>query len=669
MIILAAMFMFQAVLVDFIRIKIAERETEDAVKAGLRSTLSGFDRELQKYGLFSLSLPADQEKSLFNEVVGQNLSFNRNGTSDSFSFVDLTLEEDKSKLQHVYSLANQQVLGRQILEDMKYKAPLEYTRNVMKKLTPAKENAQSAYNFMENTVKLEGLIAEREDELEEVFEQSFKLSSRMKDFHQKYRTKLRELQRISDRLSDDGGEGEQREEEREQERKDREKYAQIRSQISSELNSDHQELLEIKDLLFRKLESAAEMDQRVHEEVQRIQQQQAGMVSAKDEVFAHIELLGHAYFDSFRAEASAVISSFGSFLNRFYSLEAGQDSWTEIYSFNDRYYNLAQEWYTSRSREWQTRQARVRDLKKRQKDEEDKAKEQMEEIKKASVYSACRSTDSEWYKQLEGKHGYYQTYLQLNHIEKGLKTLPSAQLDDSASKFGNQSLSFLEEMMEGLEQIRNELFVNEYALIQFNYGTFEKDMQNGKLVKSMSEPGQHKLLGQEVEYILYGLSSCVANRSAAYTELFMIRLAVRTAEALTDPKKMATGSPLLVLLTALAEGATNAYSDMTKLMNGEDVPFSSRFSALQLNYRDYLRLFLFVHSNEQRKLARIQSLLQLNTGQNLARMTTYIKANASTSLHLWFLPGIMRMMEQTSAVNGRVIGNRYLIRKSASLSY
>lgn len=98
----------------------------------------------------------------------------------------------------------------------------------------------------------------------------------------------------------------------------------------------------------------------------------------------------------------------------------------------------------------------------------------------------------------------------------------------------------LETFNNAAEVMRNELYVNEYALTTFNYRTIALDKDqtgNPKASNERSDPRTHVLANQEVEYLLYGFSSCPANISSAYAEMFSLRLAIRTLEALLDPKK------------------------------------------------------------------------------------------------------------------------------------
>ncbi len=65
--IIVPIFLFQAVLIDFARIKLAEKETESAVKAAARSVMSAYDTELQAMGLYGLGISQDETEDVIPE--------------------------------------------------------------------------------------------------------------------------------------------------------------------------------------------------------------------------------------------------------------------------------------------------------------------------------------------------------------------------------------------------------------------------------------------------------------------------------------------------------------------------------------------------------------------------------------------------------------------------
>ncbi|NRF93960.1 hypothetical protein HQN89_23825 [Paenibacillus frigoriresistens] len=129
--IIVPIFLFQAVLIDFARMKLAEKETETAVKAATRSVMSSYDKELQAMGLYGLGISQDKTDALFRKVFASNLS--SQVSAGAFHYVDTRPVENGMRVTPVYTLASHVIFERQVLEDMKIKAPIEFTLEITDK--------------------------------------------------------------------------------------------------------------------------------------------------------------------------------------------------------------------------------------------------------------------------------------------------------------------------------------------------------------------------------------------------------------------------------------------------------------------------------------------------------------------------------------------------------
>lgn len=105
--ILVPMFLFCALLIDFSRIKVAEKEAENAVKTGVRSVLSAFSPQLHNYGLFALDQEQEKTEALFLKTVDGNLSGSIQAAH--FQFIDHRLDKGDSSITSMYTLANHKV--------------------------------------------------------------------------------------------------------------------------------------------------------------------------------------------------------------------------------------------------------------------------------------------------------------------------------------------------------------------------------------------------------------------------------------------------------------------------------------------------------------------------------------------------------------------------------
>src|SRR5690606_7547183 len=92
-------------------------------------------------------------------------------------------------------------------------------------------------------------------------------------------------------------------------------------------------------------------------------------------------------------------------------------------------------------------------------------------------------------------------------------------------------MSLVGSINAALLSVRDKAYINEYALTKFNYRTLPSRSVE------LSEPHLHPLVHQEAEYVLYGLGSCVLNQGAAFAEMLMLRISIRTTEALLEPNR------------------------------------------------------------------------------------------------------------------------------------
>jgi len=173
------------------------------------------------------------------------------------------------------------------------------------------------------------------------------------------------------------------------------------------------------------------------------------------------------------------------------------------------------------------------------------------------------------------------------------------------------------------------------------------------------------LENNEVEFIMYGLSTPGANYAAAMTELFAFSFAVNFIEAFTQEEVRAFGKFMWV--AAIVYALKETIIDMDNFLNEKDVQFFGDF-IYSPEYKDYLRLFLFVHL-EGKKVSRTMALIEQNTDSDLTAAGTYIEATTSSSVKLWFLPGVTEMVGKTGILEGKVIDNHYIIEKETIYSY
>ncbi|MEC0270481.1 hypothetical protein [Paenibacillus anseongense] len=744
--IIVPVFLFQAVLIDFARIKLAEKETESAVKAAARSVMSSFDTELQAMGLYGLGISQEKAEEVFRTVFANNLS--SQVSSGAFHYVGTKAIDHGERVKPVYALASHEIFERQLLEDMKIKAPIEFTLEITDKFrkTGTKAPFQFGSQFSKEAAELEKLIDQREKQLDEAWQSSEELYHKTSLYHSKYQSRITELDGLASQIGIHTAD-EVRNEIVQVENQLQSVQASIRdldmsiaaisragsggvagirailesrqalgtqAQLLSQKLNDLQNLLQliikyVVLLAATKLEVQANakeiglLQQEIEPALRTAKQQNDdirtklnGITSrpntgnagtSANEVFQSVPVMGDEYFYKYQTAIASITALFTAFHEVVDSVQLyTAENTNKANQANDAYWKESQEFYNKQSVLERTRMEQNSAISANKQQQKSKIQMILDQAKQSiggcSLVNA-QSSDDERYDRLQGTgsqsssstKGFYQKYREANAQEAAIGSEIAYDLEKS-EPVSLKAMDMLAAFNNAAEVMRNELYVNEYALTKFNYRTIalEKDQTgNPKTSSERADPRTHALANQEVEYVLYGFSSCSANISSAYAEMFSFRLAIRTVEALLDPKKelLNLGSPLLVLLAAAAEGAVLAFQDMTKLVNGEAVELSAKIAApaLSLTYKDYLRVFMLIHSNNTKQMARMQALIELETGRDLMQATTYLQGNASSDIKLWFIPQIMKLLDGSGLLGCKVTGNRCQFSSSAAVAY
>jgi hypothetical protein len=734
--IIVPIFLFQAVLIDFARIKVAEKETESAIHAATRSVMSSFDTELQMRGLYGMGLSQKESEQLFQDVFAKNLS----GTisSNAFHFINTTAVEGTMKVTPVYSLASHVIFENQLLEDMKIKAPIEYTLEIADKFQKSgvREPFQLGSNFAKEAAEVEELIEQRERALDEAWKSMEDLYAKLALSHSYYRTRIADLDKLAEligihtidevrneisRINDEltnitnaiqdmehsipsllqtGADTVESVQTILASKRSLKEQASTLTQKVSELQNIAQTILNYTALIVStKLEVAANereissLQQEIEPSLRLAKQKNdeirikltgitntsAQVANRANEVFQHVAIIGDDYFYNYQTSVASIAALFSAFQSQVESVFLYTSVHTnQVNKAIETYWTVTDDFHRKQSVLEKARMDMNEKTTINKQTEKSEIQAVLDQAKQAiggCSLTNAQTGDAEQFNKLQGDSGYYQKYRQINAQDTWIGNDVAYELDKAEST-SLRAMDILGAINSAAETLRDELYVNEFAITKFNYRTYglEKEL-NGepKRSRELDDPGKHVLANQEVEYLIYGFSSCAANMSSAYAEMFSLRLAIRTVEALLDPKKelLNIGSPILVVLAAAAQGAGQALIDMNALVEGDAVELSSKLSvgALKLTYIDYLRLFLMIHSNNAKLMSRMQALLELETGKDLIQQASYVQANATSEIRLWFIPQIMKLLDGTGLLACQVVGTQCLINRTAIVSY
>lgn len=227
--------------------------------------------------------------------------------------------------------------------------------------------------------------------------------------------------------------------------------------------------------------------------------------------------------------------------------------------------------------------------------------------------------------------------------------------------------------------LRDNIYINEYIMGTFKNSVpvlkYANETVKDKNLHGIDKESLDTYYDSEVEYILHGQPSQTLNNIMTKAEILLVRFGLNTLHVYTDAKKrtMATsiatavagwwtggaGIPVISNLVMCGWGMGEALIDVHDLADGKSVPIYkmkgdwkldigmapetglNTDKRLYFNYHDYLRLFLLT-VNENKKLSRIEDLIQLNMGKSkngfiMSDCHTYIRVEAEVSMKYLFI--------------------------------
>ena len=704
-IIFAAVFFFNAVLIDFARVMAFKKQSENAVKAAVRSVLSAYDMELQSlYGLYGLS--SDDSEEVFYDTLLKNL----NSSKGAFNYIDIKLDKDTTSMQEMYPLANNTVFKHQILEEMKYKAPVDIALDLTGRLNQFSEVMKDAERTTKVLDDLNSLYENRQETMKEIYQnlnQNIKTVKGNSDFQElknylyEYSGYLQNKKQLAILLNKLNSDSEQKDENLEKKiKKLKEEISEYETNFREEINNIQKEYEEDRKQhnklsadTIALLTEARELNEGIKNKIDNYEKTNKNKdfneLLKKDDL-----VLPDSFFNELADIINKQKNSYPELLEKIKLIKSAVDS--ALSTGDNENNNTFNRLETAINNAQRIRSGYLEETSEidKSKDELEKsletANKKAEEINKENGAEKINviidllkkaGQKNEDYQKLES---YYLKYIESNKLigqENDSINFDTENaednIDDLFADIGNLLLDF-----------RDDLYVNEYVFNRFNsfdlqklndfikvsYDEEDDEKDDEKVVDKIETTGDNILDllavdNQEIEYVIYGSHFPGKNVSAALDDIFLIRLAVNTVEGFLDPYVRSLTHPLAILVGAIIYGVAHAILDMIRLIEGKEVLFSEKFIKVKFGYRDYLRLLFLFHSKDSTKLARVQALISYHTGKDLTQITTYIKGNTSVSIELWFLPQVFKALDITGVINGNIEGKNYKITKTAVMSY
>ena len=719
--VLAVVFLFVAVFVDYARIAAMKVQAERLAHAAARSVMSSYIPELQeRYGLFA------HDGNQGDYVLAKVLNDSTKPTPHAEGFPLIGMEVVQSGLSLERELGAFENFNQQIQEEMKYKAPVDFMVEAVSRFKPLSAEMKQAAHSVDVLRKLQKLYDKRERLLEEAIKKrreaaktaealaklvmdppstyfsdsplggtmrsAADAAAKYRDYYSKYtEDEAREpLDRIYIfELSE---------------------YRSDVNRIVTSINRENQEALHIHEQALSQANDRIEEAKSINEQMKQVIKEgemraantaydkvgkaktpgagalpsdvgsfgddlrkQTDQLVRKDSEFTefisgHAEQLGDykAAHQAISTSATSIsqLSDGDSHRKRQHVLTANR----QIQQYITRYTaagggNVIDQ----AAKQIDDYHSADKERAKVDKQSEQKLKEAQNRIK-LLVATAGIEKATEQFKQLEG---YYNENISFNQNQASGTGPSEKQIATDPYDAGGEAMADMDQLFGGmsnlLDVISDELYQNEYAMHYFKSVNLSLIAGSNMNNSTMSPETFFLPESQELEYIIYGFHNPYGNIVAAYTEVFTIWLAIRTMEGLVENSKL--GNPLLVLSKAILHGLTEALADMQKLADDGQVELSKYAKQVSITYRDHLRLFLLAHSNNDKKLSRISAIIRLNTKIDLNKTFTYAASQAEMRMRLWFLPGIMSALGTVSGSADRIEDGHIYVSLQSDYAY
>lgn len=215
------------------------------------------------------------------------------------------------------------------------------------------------------------------------------------------------------------------------------------------------------------------------------------------------------------------------------------------------------------------------------------------------------------------------------------------------------------EMLSSIENVRDQLFYIDYIMGKCTYLT------------SQSEKA-HFFNYAEVEYIIFGHDTQVANVLSALTSIYLMRFAINTVNYFVT-----SADPELIsrIVYALGRGAAQSLLDLKDMivvdLGGEEAKgcaLCPSVDTIRLTYSDHLRLLLILKSKNALKgleATMNATLVNENKVSGTRSYYTEAEANVEVEVNLILIPAFTDILP----LGDRFKNGKYVIKDSVTISY
>lgn len=685
-IVLSAILLVVGVFSDAARISLAHSHIKRANKTAISSILACYNNQLKdEYGLFGVYQDNDTIRESYVEYFTKNLNiYNKKDFLYDFYVENINIGQQ-------YNLENRDIFEKQIIEFMKYRAPYELVSDLLSKvegLSSISSSSKVCQRIME-TDKQASIIGDLqlylEDKTKKIGEMN--ITSKLSDLKENFLSKNKLYQEYTEKLA---LLQEQASFEEDISQKDKllENIKNVKDKLSDIARSKEEIKISIlstvnqfKSLNYEAIESAKAISSKKDDLLDRIQEEMQYIQNTKD----GIQELQQCYEKDLLSikniigedNSAEIIESLNSNITKCLNISTKAN--TDEADFISELENLSESSINY-----------VFNKAKPAKSDDEDNRDKVEQSLKNAFSKNCETKviDNSLLELLPSRKenirqdsdGKNIDDMSLNNDSIINSYLKDFSFDDGDidNTSWQKSFSNVDQM---IARVTEDIYVNEYVM-----GIFKHDVP---LLKGEDKSKAYNLRSEdktkrggyfsdfEVEYIINGNKDQAINSLLMKSQIISIRQIANAIHIYTDSSKMSRitslaaslsswnaglSTPLIQTMILFSWALAESIYDVEQLMKGEKIPLfktadqwrtdiSGKISNkadinikenhLCLSYHDYLKIFLLA-MDKDKKLARIQDLVQLNmglsnTGFLLEDCKVMLKANTTVSIKNIFI--------------------------------
>lgn len=661
-VIITALFFLNILLIDFSRMMTGKLISEKSVKAAIRSELSRFDQSLYKqYGLFAY---VESNNNVFEEILISNLDNHNNG----FSYNKFDLDNIKYELSFEQELVLLPVIKNQILEEMKYQAPISFQQSIYQNLEKPVEQVTDTIEYYNLIEEITDKFLTRNKLLRHVFDLQADanklLPANLNELISVFSDKINLI--ATEELSTD-------------------EVKAIENELSKNVNLLTTEYHRNYSIFYNRIDTAKKQlaDSKIlNEEIADLLNQYDKSIDYKDTILS--KEIYEEISDSLNLQASLfedifnVLNELSNMINLF---SIGQVNPGEFFSilgaaqtltnqYNNQFGNLnhADNWISRNANNFNSATAAINRYYDELLTESDKS---LFSLKKLVNSLKTIASIDEVAVFIDNK---YEEFLSFNKQDIQTK---SAEIDLNVENINDTAQGIFLEVKPIVDnyliQIRDSIYYEEYAFEKFDslenilsQNTFEL-LING-IVDDDFASNIH-ISRQELEYVIYGNKNSSLNIAAVLRDIYLIRFFFNLCDALLNPAIFSSANPVIIMLEASTLAFKTSINDLALILKGDKLPLMKKVTAGSFGYIEYLKLLYLCRGTEEEKLLRQLALIESVTGINLKISKTYGVADVIVPMDLWFLPGLPSVTRLDSGIIETNYKSEYIIKQRIAYGY